>query len=591
MDRKTIIAFILIGLILVFTQTPLYKNKILGVKEIDKIVAPVDSSSIKSDFADTLARHQKTEIKELVEKKVEQPKAKHELGKGSGEDVIVVTDNYSAVISTKGAIIKSWELKKYYYDKENKIPVQLIKNDGYGNLGVILPFNADTLFTQDIIFKANKSKVILSNEKTVDKIEFELYLDENQVLRKIYTFYHDKYSIDFKLEFENLKEKFGDEKYTLTWLSGLHYTEKNIKEDMQNSKAYIFTGGDKEELNLSEKINDTKSTKNIEGKIDWVAICTKYFISAILPITDDDISVRLTGINTQYDTKLVSKNYSAYMQLKLPDQENNKYEQNFQIYIGPLDYSIIKKYHSGFDKIMGYGPAIIRPFSKLTIAVFKFLHRFIPNYGVVLIVFSILVKIVVYPLTRKSYVSMREMQKLQPMMNDLKEKYGKDPQRINKEMMKLYKEHGVNPLSGCIPTLLQMPLLWSIFLVFRNTIQLRQAPFVLWINDLSSPDTILLPFTLPFIGNALHIIPLFMGATMFFQQKMTMKDPKQKAMVYFMPIFLTFIFYSFPSGLNLYYTLFNLFSMIQQKITPEKHDSDSSTQQALNLKLKKASKK
>jgi len=145
---------------------------------------------------------------------------------------------------------------------------------------------------------------------------------------------------------------------------------------------------------------------------------------------------------------------------------------------------------------------------------------------------------------------------------------------LNKETMKLYKEHGVNPISGCLPMLLQMPLLWSVFLVFRNTIQLRQAPFIWWINDLSAPDTILLPFSLPFIGNALHIIPLFMGITMFLQQKMTMKDPKQKAMVYLMPIFLTFIFYKFPSGLNLYYTLFNIFTVIQQKITPDKKEED-----------------
>ena len=157
-------------------------------------------------------------------------------------------------------------------------------------------------------------------------------------------------------------------------------------------------------------------------------------------------------------------------------------------------------------------------------------------------------------------------------MTEMREKYKNDPQRLNKEMMALYKEHGVNPLSGCLPTLLQMPLLWSIFLVFRNTIQLRHAAFVWWINDLSSPDTILLPFSLPLIGNSLHVIPLLMGATMFVQQKMTMKDPKQKAMVYFMPIFLTFIFYNFPSGLNLYYTLFNLFSMLQQKITTDKHE-------------------
>jgi YidC/Oxa1 family membrane protein insertase len=167
-------------------------------------------------------------------------------------------------------------------------------------------------------------------------------------------------------------------------------------------------------------------------------------------------------------------------------------------------------------------------------------------------------------------------------MNELKEKYGKDPQRLNKETMKLYKESGVNPLSGCLPTLLQLPLLWAIFIVFRNTIELRDAAFIWWIKDLSAPDTIFqLPFTIPFYGDLVNILPIFMGATMFIQQKMTMKDPKQKAMVYFMPIFLTLIFNSFPSGLNLYYALFNLFSIIQQKWAPKKDTQDELADQAV----------
>lgn len=166
---------------------------------------------------------------------------------------------------------------------------------------------------------------------------------------------------------------------------------------------------------------------------------------------------------------------------------------------------------------------------------------------------------------------MQRMQTLQPRLSELKEKYGKDPQRLNKETMKLYKEAGVNPFSGCLPTLLQLPLLWAIFIVFRNTIELRDAGFIWWIKDLSEPDTIFrLPFTIPFYGDLVNVLPLVMGITMFLQQKMTMKDPKQKAMVYFMPIFLTLLFNTFPAGLNLYYALFNIFSIVQQKWMPIK---------------------
>ena len=159
--------------------------------------------------------------------------------------------------------------------------------------------------------------------------------------------------------------------------------------------------------------------------------------------------------------------------------------------------------------------------------------------------------------------------------------------------MKLYKESGVNPLSGCLPTLLQLPLLWAIFIVFRNTIELRDAAFFWWIKDLSAPDTIYqLPFSIPFYGDLVNILPIFMGVTMFIQQKMTMKDPKQKAMVYFMPIFLTLIFNSFPSGLNLYYALFNLFSIIQQKWTPKKEtEGEIAAQQAVQTKKSKSKNK
>lgn len=589
MDKKTILAFVLIGLILILTQSRWYKEWVLGIKHIQpnnqqsEALSPAiekDSLQIKAPIAgEQIEKKEAQDVEETLKEDEKIPIFSQIQASQVGKDIHIETDNYLAVISTKGATIKSWLLKKYFYDKKEKSFVQLIKDDGYGNLGITIPFDEDTLFTHNYIFTADQEKINFSETDSSKRIVFELDMGNNKIIRKTYVFYKDKYSFDLNIELLNLGDLISNRKYSIVWLSGLHHTEKDYLEDIRNTKAYIFTGGSKVELKLPEKPNEKDRRTNIEGKIDWVALRTKYFASVILPKTNSDINANIFGETLSGEGKKVIKNYAAKLNMKISEAELNNYSQNFQIFIGPLDYSIIKQYHSGFDQIMGYGPGIIRPFAKLTLTVFKFLYSIIPNYGFVLIVFSILVKIVVYPLTRKSYVSMREMQKLQPLMIELKEKYGNDPQRLNKETMKLYKEHGVNPLSGCIPTLLQMPLLWAIFLVFRNTIQLRQAPFVWWINDLSAPDTILLPFSLPLIGNALHIIPLIMGATMFFQQKMTMQDPKQKAMVYFMPIFLTFIFYSFPSGLNLYYTLFNIFSLIQQKITPEKHEDDSAPQQ------------
>jgi len=301
-------------------------------------------------------------------------------------------------------------------------------------------------------------------------------------------------------------------------------------------------------------------------------------IKAILPGADH-LQVEKLKANLK---DRVKKNYSVTLKRTIPPSKLALVSQKYRVYIGPLDYFIIKDYHPTLSKIMDFGMSIIRPFAKLVLKSFIFLHSFIPNYGIVLIIFSILIKILVYPLTRKSYVSMQKMQTLQPKMTELKEKHGKDPQRMNKETMKLYKESGVNPLSGCLPTLLQLPLLWAIFIVFRNTIELRDAAFIWWIKDLSAPDTIFkLPITIPFYGDLVNILPIFMGVTMFIQQKMTMKDPKQKAMVYFMPIFLTLLFNSFPSGLNLYYALFNLFSIMQQKWTPNKDTQQELVEQTV----------
>jgi len=161
---------------------------------------------------------------------------------------------------------------------------------------------------------------------------------------------------------------------------------------------------------------------------------------------------------------------------------------------------------------------------------------------------------------------MKKMQLVQPMMTELREKYKNEPQQLNKQMMKLYKDYGVNPMGGCLPMLLQMPLLIGLFIVFRSTIELRGAEFFWWISDLSKPDVIFhLPFTIPLYGKIVGLLPIVMGLTMFLQQKSTMQDPRQKMMAYFMPIFFILLFNSFPSGLNLYYTLFNVWTILQQK--------------------------
>jgi YidC/Oxa1 family membrane protein insertase len=224
--------------------------------------------------------------------------------------------------------------------------------------------------------------------------------------------------------------------------------------------------------------------------------------------------------------------------------------------------------------MMSFGWKIIQPFSKFVFWALVNLHKVIPNYGIVLIVFALLVKIIVWPLTAKSYKSMKRMQKIQPLLKEKQEKYKDNPQKMQQEVMALYKEHKVNPMGGCWPTLLQMPLLYGLFIIFRSTIELRGQPFVLWINDLSMPDVLInLPFHIPLYGDHVALLPIIMAVSTYLQSRQTVTDPNQKMMTTMMPVMFLFLFNNFPSGLTLYYTLFNLLSFVQQRFlkvaTPE----------------------
>ena len=190
------------------------------------------------------------------------------------------------------------------------------------------------------------------------------------------------------------------------------------------------------------------------------------------------------------------------------------------------------------------------------------------NYGLVLLLFALLIRLITGPLTKKSYESTQKMQKIQPKIKKIQAKFKNDPQGLNRETMSMYKKHGVNPLGGCLPMLLQMPLLMALFIVFRTTIEFRGQPFILWINDLSKPDIVFsLPFTIPVYGDGVAVLPLLMGVTLFLTMRMSSAtmEKSQKPVMYFMNGFFILLFNSFPSGLNLYYTAYNLMSFLQQR--------------------------
>ena len=348
----------------------------------------------------------------------------------------------------------------------------------------------------------------------------------------------------------------------LMWTGGLRPSEKNIDEDVQYSSGIISQAGEIEDMQTNGA--DNKIGRTIyNGQTDWAAVRTKYFMSALLAEQPGSFAT-LSAENLVFGDKKHAPLYHASVGFPL-DVSN----LSSRLYLGPLDIDHISSTNTNLDVTMNWGWVIIRPISKGILWVLKFMHNALHlNYGLVLLLFALLIRLVTGPLTKKSFESTQKMQKIQPEIKKMQAKYKNDAQRLNRETMAMYKKHGVNPLGGCLPMLLQMPLLMALFIVFRTTIEFRGQPFILWITDLSKPDIVFsLPFSIPIYGDGIAILPLLMGLTLFLTMRMSSAtmDKSQKPIMYFMNGFFILLFNSFPSGLNLYYTTYNLMSFIQQR--------------------------
>jgi YidC/Oxa1 family membrane protein insertase len=295
----------------------------------------------------------------------------------------------------------------------------------------------------------------------------------------------------------------------------------------------------------------------------WVAVKSQYFTMVLSPTTN------VTGVT--YGTVDLSppgqlpivRGVTAVADVVLTSETNGTASCAFTWYAGPKDYNRLAALGKHQEELMDFGTPMdfySGLFGIMLLHSLHFFYRLIPNYGVAIILVTIALKIIFWPIQAKSIQSMKAMQKFQPLMTKLREKYKDDPQKLNTEMMKLYKEHKINPFSGCLPMLVQLPVLIAFYRVLLNAIALRGASF-LWIHDLSQPDTIAVVAGLP-----INPLPLAMTAGTFFQQKLTPTggDPQQQKMMMFMPVMMLFFFYKLAAGLTLYYTLQQLLSVFQQ---------------------------
>ncbi|MBW1658965.1 MAG: membrane protein insertase YidC [Deltaproteobacteria bacterium] len=459
--------------------------------------------------------------------------------------ITIQTPLYHAVFTPLGGRLVSWKLNKYkdVMGPKGK-PIELIR--------ATIPelpykgtfYRTSKAVTDAIPMKANVETITLHKGDSPAQLTFTGIKDGIRFSKR-YTFYPDKYEADLEWIIENSTEEKLVGNTILSLINKPSKIKEKSKYGQQDYSADILKGSSV----YRKKLKKIKEPVTVEGKIGWVALSEKYFVTLAAPESNAFNQVVLLNKANALDADI-----TATAVVIDPGQTQHF---KFRLYNGPKLLANLKQFGKDAEKAIDYGwfGIIARPLMQFL----NFTNKYTHNYGIDIILLTILIKIIFWPLTHKSYKSMADMQKIQPLMQKLREKYKDDKERLNQEMMRLYKQHKVNPLGGCLPMLLQIPVFFALYKALLDSVELRHAPFFWWIQDLSAKD----PY---------YITPIIMGLTMLIQQKMTPStgDPKMAKMMLIMPIVFTFMFLNFPSGLVIYWLVNNVLSIGQQFYTNRK---------------------
>ena len=555
MDRKTLTGFILIGAILLLWPSYL---ELISPSEKDKEDLVVPDSSLVEKYSETKPENPTASTAGNLE--VER------------QNYTVGGKNYVAEISnTGGGSIVSFRLSKHLKKSEDSL--NLIDDYNTKNLVVSFVNQSGEVVSLDKNWRlVSGGSVELSDVRPKASFIFATEHLGRPVTKEL-VFSYNSYEIDISVSLRNLKDISLDEKYTISWAGGL--PEHEGSQDAMFMEALVSQAGSIESFRVGAAgFFGSSSTNNIDseekkyvGQADFAGYRTKYFGLFFVPQKSDLVEI------IKYPTPLragVDVNITQDINL-----EKNKF------YLGPLDYSSVENLGVGLEeKILGW--QWLSSVSWLVYSIMVMLYGLIPNYGVVVVLFAILIKLVTYPLMAKQLRSSKKMQEISPLMNQIKIKYKNNPTLQQQKMAALFQENKINPLAGCLPLLIQMPVLMSVFMVFRNTIAFRGESFFLWINDLSAADTLFVVGGIP-----VNVLPFLMSFSMYYTMKLSSAtqpaggDPAQEAtqqmMKYMFPGMMFFLFYAFPSGLNLYYLCFNIMQILQQKIINNEAPNNSST--------------
>lgn len=452
----------------------------------------------------------------------------------------IETSLYRASFTNHGAQIKSWRLKHYLtQDGDESEPIEFVYPEGHfaGPLSVQVSDADVTKALKSAVYQVSRDFESLSSRNPTGTLTFTFRDEESGIaVKKELTFHYDSYVVDVVIKTEGLKDG-------IEVLLGTNFGV------VEWGQGFIGALGPAWMIGETLEKEDPEPEIRRTGDLRWAALQDKYFISVMIPEA-------ARGVFAKTEAEFV---VTAGMDFSTTGEKDRI---AFQLYAGPKQFDAMQALGHGLEDTIDFGWFIygswdiVRAVAKPLFYVLRWIYDYTQNYGVAIILLTCGIKLLFVPLQYKSYKSMQGMQKIQPKVQALQQKLKDDRERLNRDLIKLYKENKVNPVGGCLPMLLQMPAFISLFNILYMTVDLRQAPFLLWISDLSVPD----PF---------YVLPILMGASMVLQQKMmpTTMDPTQAKMMLLLPVFLTFLFLTFPAGLVLYWLTNNVLTIAQQVIT------------------------
>ena len=487
---------------------------------------------------------------------------------------VIETPLYRATFSSRGARLMSMELKRYASANaaqggaprrakgDQTVPVaERVQLAGGPSFGLDLGSDQSLRSLAGVTYATRESLDVAGN---VCGITFVAQDSAGLYVRQTWRVRADDYSLDLEVELRGVPPTWRASTYSLTTQSWPLVNEHSHRDEQGSLRASSWIGTS---LHHDPATSLLKGPKRFDGNVQWSGIQTRYFSGAVAVMrgsaqgviaagrtraADDSTSLRLPSEARAQQPIAVST-----LVVGLPSELSPV--DHYIVYFGPNEYLRLSKLGHELDRLVDLGWSWIHPFSKALLRLLVWLHGLIGNYGVAIIALATLVRVLLHPLNMTSMRSMRSMQKIQPEVERLRKKYEGDPQAMNTAVMALYKENKVNPAGGCLPMVAQMPLFFALYAVLFNAIELRQAPFIGWIHDLSGPDV-----ATTIMGFPLHLLPIIMAATGFLSQKMTPTDPKQAPTMYMMNAMMLFFFYNLPSGLVLYWTVMNLLTALQQ---------------------------